>query len=132
MDSESEDSKVKATGLLISDAGMEWRLRSSPAHDIETLFVFLKGVALKAFPVLVLIGYWLSRETFAFSAVQARASPQNVGLGVDVMGGAGGGFSATCWYHPSLGNAPRYDPSILPCAFVLQNWEGQHELCTTS
>ena len=28
----------------------------------------------------------------------ARASPANVGLGDDVMGGAGGGFSATCWY----------------------------------
>lgn len=28
----------------------------------------------------------------------ARASPENVGLGDDVMGGAGGGFSATCWY----------------------------------
>ena len=27
----------------------------------------------------------------------ARASPANVGFGPDVVGGAGGGFSATCW-----------------------------------
>eukprot|EP00927_Polykrikos_kofoidii_P053737 TRINITY_DN48299_c0_g1_i1.p1 TRINITY_DN48299_c0_g1~~TRINITY_DN48299_c0_g1_i1.p1 ORF type:complete len:615 (-),score=61.73 TRINITY_DN48299_c0_g1_i1:62-1786(-) len=29
----------------------------------------------------------------------ARASSANIGLGQDVMGGASGGFSATCWYY---------------------------------
>jgi hypothetical protein len=35
----------------------------------------------------------------------ARASPANVGLGLDVMGGIGGGYSATCWcvtHSPSV------------------------------